>query len=256
MRKYTCVIVWADNTKEVFMKRIIICDDKEKNIVQLRGAIEKLFPGEFFLNGYVSDRQIFYEIEDGFLEAVTFVFLNLDMKGTDSIAFAGKLQKKLPSAKIIFIAEHLKRVEEIFDEVSPFGLLCLPLNELRLEKCIRREEKQQKGGEFVKVNKQGRHYHILADDIFYVESRGRKLGIHREKETDYVYERISNFCDLYQKNFIRCHQSYAINQSHVIEISTKGVILKNGVCIPVSRKNYQDVKMRILYENNGRKGDF
>lgn len=249
MHKYTRVIFLEDNTGEVFMKRIIICDDKEKNIRKLREAIEKIFPHEFFVNGYVSARQLLYEIEDGFLETVPFIFLNLEMKETDSIALAAKLQKKIPEAKIIFIAECLKRVEEIFDGVHPFGLLLLPVNEFRLEKCIRRETDCEKGGEFVKINKQGRHYHIPADEILYVESMGRKLAIHREKETDYVYERISNFCDLYQKNFIRCHQSYAVNQSHVTEVSAKGIILKDRTCIPVSRKNYQEVKMRILHED-------
>ena len=235
------------------MKRIMVCTEDETALVKLRGMIGKLFPDRFAVCGYVSARQMMYEIEDGFEDDAYLFFLDLEMREMGGMELAKKLQKKMPAAKIIFFTGCPLRAEEIFDGIYPCGLLFQPFCEARLKRCILKElENEEKGGGFVKINKQGRHYHIPADEILYVESRGRKLLIFKENETEYVYERISNFCLLYKEKFIRCHQSYAINLSHAAEISTKGIRLKNGVIVPVSRKNYQDIQMKIFSGNGGR----
>ena len=70
------------------MKRIVICDEDEKNVSQLRQMIENSFPQCFQINGYISSRQLLYEIEDNFLKEVDLFFVDLGMEDIDGIEVA------------------------------------------------------------------------------------------------------------------------------------------------------------------------
>ena len=185
------------------MKKVIICDDNEKSIFELREMIDQLFPNLFVISGYVSARQLIYEVEDEFLKSADILFVDVEMKEMEGTKVAKILQKKMPMLKIIFITGYPERTEKIFDEIDPFGLLLKPFCRERLEKCLKRE----------------------------LES---------------VYERISRFCFIYEEDFVRCHQSYAVNWGQVAEVSTNGILLKNGEKIPISRQKYREVRSRIL----------
>lgn len=228
------------------MKRIVICDEDENNVSQLGQMIEKLFPEYFLINGYVSSRQLLYELEDDFLKEVDLFFIDLGMKEISGIHIAKHIQQKLPIAKVVYMTEDPQRVEEIFDEIYPLGLLLKPLNKDRVEKFVRKSLKfEQRSGRFVKVKKNGRWIFIPVEEVLYVESKGRKLLIHKNNGIDSVYERIFKFCDIYRDDFVRCHQSYAVNWNCITEMSMTEITLKNGEKIPVSRQRYRDMLVAI-----------
>lgn len=229
------------------MKKVIICDDNEKSIFELRELIDQLFPNLFVISGYVSARQLIYEVEDEFLKSADILFVDVEMKEMEGTKVAKILQKKMPMLKIIFITGYPERTEKIFDEIDPFGLLLKPFCRERLEKCLKRElESEKKEGRFVEIRKKGKNYYVPTEEIYYVESRARKLFIHKKDKTESVYERISRFCFIYEEDFVRCHQSYAVNWGQVAEVSTNGILLKNGEKIPISRQKYREVRSRIL----------
>lgn len=231
----------------VFMKKVIVCDHDEKTVSKLGKMIEELFPRQFQIDGYVSARQLVYEMEDGFLRSADLLFVDMEMKEMDGIEIAKLLQKKMPVLKIIFMTGFPKRAEEIFDEISPFGLLLKPFCKERLAKYMKRElEGVNRKSRFVEIKKKGRNYHLPMEEVYYVESSARKLLIHKKEETECVYERISNFCVLYEDDFVRCHQSYAVNWGQVAEVSAAGIILKNGVKVPISRQKYREVRSKIF----------
>jgi len=92
------------------MKKVIICDDNEKSIFELREMIDQLFPNLFVISGYVSARQLIYEVEDEFLKSADVLFVDVEMKEMEGTKVAKILQKKMPMLKIIFITfnhEHL-----------------------------------------------------------------------------------------------------------------------------------------------------
>lgn len=45
-------------------------------------------------------------------------------------------------------------------------------------------------------------------------------------------------------DFLRIHRSFAINLNHVLEFKNYKVILKKGISLPVSRKNYMELKSK------------
>ena len=229
------------------MKRVIICDDDEKTVSGLTEMIDKLFPEQFQVSGYVSSKQLIYEIEDGYLKEADLLFLDLKIGTTDKMEVAKYIEQKFPVTKIIFLSNSLEYIEDLFEEIRPFGILLKPLKENRLKKYLERELAEVKRErDFVKIKKNGKAHFVPVEEVFYVESKGRKLMIYKKEEAECVYERISNFCDLYQKNFVRCHQSYAVNLNHVKEVQSTVVMLKNGMKVPVSRKKYREISESLF----------
>lgn len=225
------------------MRRIIICDNDQKIVSELGQLIERVFPEQFQISGYVSSRQLVYEMEDGFLELPDMLFLGVRMKEIDGIETAQHFQKKLPEVKIVFVTESPECAEEIFDDIRPFGLLLRPFRRERLEKYIVRGlEEEGYRGKMVKIKKKGKGYYMPVDEILYVESKGRKLTIHKIGGTESVYEKISGFCDTYQEDFFRCHKGYAVNHRQISKIAPSGIILKNGMVVPISRQKFQGIR--------------
>lgn len=237
----------AMGEKWSFMKKIIICDHDEKTVLELGRTIEELYPKQFQISGYVSARQLIYEMEDGFLKFADLFFVDMEMKEMDGMEIAKILQKEMPVLKIIFMTECPRRAEEIFDGISPFGLLLKPFCKKRLAKCMKREmEEIKREARFVEIKRKGRNYYVPMEEIYYVESSARKLLIHKKEEIECVYERISRFCVLYEDDFVRCHQSYAVNWKQVAEVSAAGIILKDGTKVPISRQKYREVRSKIF----------
>ena len=229
------------------MKRVIICDNDVKIVSGLIEMISTLFPNQFQVCGYVSSRQLVYEIEDGYLKDADLLFLDLKIGTADEMEIAKYIEQKFPVTKIVFLSDSLECIEDLFEEIRSFGILLKPLKEERLKKYLERElaeEKQE--GAFVKIKKNGKVHFIPVEEILYVESKGRKLMIYRKEGMECVYERISNFCNLYQKDFVRCHQSYAVNWNQVKEVQTAAVTLKNGEKVPVSRKKYREISKKLF----------
>lgn len=224
------------------MKKVVVCDEDEKIVIHLNHIIKNMFPRQVQVNGYVSPKQLIYEMEDDFLKSADLFFVSLEMKEQDALSLAKYIQQKLPVAKIFFITEYSKRVEEIFDGISPSGVLLKPLREERLKKYIEKElEDRKRDVRHISVKKRGRMLFIPMDELLYVESSGRKLFLHKRDETECVYEKISAFCRMYSEVFVRCHQSYAVNRNYVEEVAKSGILLKGGVCVPVSRQKYSEI---------------
>ena len=229
------------------MGRIIICDNDERTVSGLAGMIERLFPGEFEIDGYVSFRQLMYEMGDELMEIPELLFLELAADDAEGIEAARLLQQRMPELNIIFITDHPECAEEIFDGIHPFGLLLKPFNIKRLEKYIRtRITDNQCGDKQIKIKKKGRCCYIPMSEVLYVESHGRQLFLHKKNGTECAYEKISDFCAQHPAEFFRCHKSYAVNGKQIREVSSAYITLKSGVAVPISRQKYQEARVRMF----------
>ena len=57
-----------------------------------------------------------------------------------------------------------------------------------------------------------------------------------------VYDKLDSYEQRLEKTFTRVHKSYLVNMDWIYSISSKELLLKNQVKIPVSRSKYQQVK--------------
>ena len=83
---------------------------------------------------------------------------------------------------------------------------------------------------------------IRKKDIIYLESEAHKILIHTLQGDRIVYDKLDSYEQRLEKTFTRVHKSYLVNMDWIYSISSKELLLKNQVKIPVSRSKYQQVK--------------
>lgn len=87
---------------------------------------------------------------------------------------------------------------------------------------------------------------ILKKDILYLESEAHKIWIHAVQGDRIVYDKLDSYEQKMGNSFLRVHKSYLVNMDWIYSISSKAILLKNGMEIPVSRSKYQQVKERYF----------
>ena len=105
---------------------------------------------------------------------------------------------------------------------------------------------------YIRIMARGRVIEILADDIRYIESREHNCMIHMGKElieTGASMTLTALESLLPSSLFMRCHNSYIVNLSHVESVD-KAFVLKSGEKVPISRANVAKCKRRA-YEFHG-----
>lgn len=78
------------------------------------------------------------------------------------------------------------------------------------------------------------------DDIYYVETEGRKIAV-VTKEGRFYSSRIFSIWEkmLSQFNFEHCYRGIMVNLNHVRSVSSSLLFLNDGTRLPISRRRYQ-----------------
>ena len=88
---------------------------------------------------------------------------------------------------------------------------------------------------------------ILKDDILYAQKARYGLDLKTpEGILAHDVER-DRFIDSNNDNFLRCHDSFAVNKKHISVVEGSSIFLTNGEEIPVSRAYKKAVSEYIKY---------
>jgi DNA-binding LytR/AlgR family response regulator len=83
---------------------------------------------------------------------------------------------------------------------------------------------------------------IPLEKVFFFESNARKITVYTAGENIEFYNKLDMLEGiLSEKGFLRCHQSYLINEKYIDSMSRETVMVK-GEKIPMSRKYYERMK--------------
>ena len=78
------------------------------------------------------------------------------------------------------------------------------------------------------------------DSIYYAESQGHKILLHRKDGILEYYGRISELEQSLAGQFSRIHKGYLVNLSYVEEYDHVSVTLENGDRLVISKYKYDD----------------
>lgn len=238
------------NELQVRKLNIAICDDEEAIREQIKELIEKEKPGVY--TGL-------YETGDGLLESgglFDLVFLDIQMDGTNGIETAKILRERNEDTILVFITGIREYVFEAFD-VAAFHYLIKPIEESkflevfhRAERELEKRKKQRRETVFIKTRNRG--FTLEKDSILYIESRGKKVGIHTTGKTVVAYVSMNELGGRLGSGFYRCHRGYLVNMAYVTEYDSKSIILNNGEYIYLAKEKYGEfVKAYMRYLRNG-----
>lgn len=227
------------------MFKVAICDDEMTSLMINQALTEQVLTEsgiEYEITTFDNMENMISALskEDDDYDLLLSDILAVGMNGIEAAEELRRLGDKIP---IVFISSTADYALDGY-RVSALRYLQKPvqidiLKEAILEAYGSKKNKQenlsfQVGDRFYKVN---------LDDIIYLESSMRDTEVVTKNDRIVVHNKFSDMeKKLPENRFCRCHRSYIINLSEVKDIARYRFLTKNGIEIPISQIQYQDVK--------------
>lgn len=104
--------------------------------------------------------------------------------------------------------------------------------------------------EVVSIQNNGEIINLAVDDILYLESEKHTVHIHMlcgNFDQYSCYSSLQSFEEKLQPlGFLRIQKSYLVNMRHIKKLQCNEVVIENGLKLPVSEKNYREIKRAYL----------
>lgn len=220
------------------MIKIAICDDD----VAITGKIEAMLCSIAKKNFIPIETEVFW-VGEQLAEAVEnkncfdVIFLDIEMGRDDGITVARRIRETDKNVLIIYVTSHESYMQESFS-VRPFRFLVKPVEEKQMAGCLEAAyEEISSADSYFRYSYQRLNCKIPIRDIFYFESRKRKVYIVTEKEIFEFYGKLNEIeksLRVSKSVFLRIHQSFLVNYKHIKGLAYDFVIMDNGERLSIS----------------------
>jgi len=226
--------------------RLAICDDNKQFLGNLKEMIEQILESEVAVSTHTNPFSLLTYIIDDVAGKLDVVILNVRIKDQDGVHVARTILNQFSHIKIIFITEQLELVKGIF-RVTPIYFLIKPIEQVYLKDALHKTIAEiSEDKEKVLIVKTGNNKTKLQSfkikDIYYIESDMRQLHIHERASYTSIYMKMDELEKELTNNFLRCHQSYAVNMDKICKIDREEIVLFNNAHIPISRSKRKEVE--------------
>lgn len=236
--------------------RVIICDDDEIFLEKLRNAIDSVLQSM----NVIAKIHTYSRMEDighPILASCDIAFLDIDFAHTryNGLDIARKLRTVRKDAIIIFVTNFIEYAPEGY-EVQAFRYVLKLDVESKLKDYLQQAITQlQSVCETLKIKVNGEIIDIPLKSILYIESQLRQVLIHVQRDSSgKSIKKYSCYASLAEmekqldpQGFLRIQKSYLVNMAHLQRFRCREAMLNNGTILPVSEKNYADLKQKYLY---------
>ncbi len=232
--------------------KILICDDDSNMVNMIADWVKDYMDGcECQVQTYDNGIDVIYEIEHNDQLESEIIFMDIKLKNDNGINVAKEIKKLNQNAVIIFISGYSEYFEDSF-EAEPVYFLIKPLKKETFSRAMEKaiDKICKKNHKFLLLRKK-EVARIFFDDIYYVESIGRKIHIHCQQGEAEYYEKLDRLMEQLEGEFVRCHKSYLVNMQWIQCVDNKMITLTNGTQIPVSRNRMTETK-DMVFEYLGR----
>lgn len=229
--------------------RIAICDDNTALVDRMALIIQKNYNEQVECIGkYADSNTLLDDLAKGKIMVPDILIMDICLKEGEKagILSAKKIKSQYPTMQLIFITGYLNYVPDIF-MTNPNNLVMKPIREDKVIEVIDRalSEIEKEKGSYIQIKSRGM---ILTLDIFrivYIESDKHELLIHLTDKTEQVRMRMDEMLGKMTEQYIRIHQSYAVNARYLKRLTTEEAILSDDTRLPVSRGRYRKAKEEL-----------
>ena len=228
--------------------RIAVCDDDKKDRERVSGLVQE----------YLNEKKLKAEVKvfdhpDSLIEECEklrphIYILDIVMPMVTGIQAARELRWNQPDAQIIFATSESSYALESFD-VNPINYILKPIEKEKLfstlDLAISRVDISNEKSICVKVK--GGIQTLRVDEILYIEYRNHVVSYHMigGKLVSTPTLRIG-FAEYLEgnhpgNNFVRCHESIAVNIAAIDKLTKTDITLRGGEQIPVTKSRYAEV---------------
>lgn len=145
---------------------------------------------------------------------------------------------------IIFVTAYPDYMPEAFS-LHAYHYLVKPFSEKQFQTIFRaavleaQKLKYLQGEEKLKIQVAGSISLIPVKDIYYMESFGRKVCLHRREGTVEFYGKFSDLEKELPDCFFKTHRSFLVNLNYVYTYQRTSLVLENGETVPVSKYRHE-----------------
>lgn len=229
--------------------KIAICDDNPND----RLNIKQWFT--FHRPDIKQDNIIEFSSGGAFLHyisnnSIDIVYLDCQMTGLDGITTAREIRKNSDEIIVILVSNYTEYAVHGYElNVFRYVLKSDFANKAEsvFDNALAHIGNSNRKTYWVKY--WGKTERIIIDDIVYVESQRHKteiflcnnIAFSQYKKLDAVEEDLTGY------GFIRCHQSYLVNNRFIRRMGKNTIELENGNFIPVSRERYKTAYDKLSF---------
>lgn len=229
--------------------KLLICDDDRPFAENLRQRILSYFekPNWKISIDCISDIGQLVEIDASKYDVV---FLDIDMGKINGISLARRMRKRHSDLIIVFVTNYVQYSLDGYEVHALRYLLKSQLDE-KLPTCLNAVmAAYRKDRSFVRFSSNNIEVDILPSHIVFAETSQRRLKINlinEARSSILVSMTMGKLEELLAPwGFLRVHQSYLANMAYIQQIKSTGIWLKDGTQLPVSARNYQELKQEYL----------
>ena len=237
-----------NNTMDESMLRIAMCDDDKMDRERVHGLV----------TDYLKEKNLHAQVKvfdhpDSLLEECEhfrphIYILDIVMPMVSGIQAARELRWNQPDAQIIFATSESSYALESFD-VNPINYILKPIDKEKLfatlDLALTHVSLGKEKSTTIKVKGGFRTIHL--DDILYIEYRNHVVSYHLDSgeivSPPTLRIGFSEYLDENHpgKEFVRCHESIAVNIAAVDKLTKTDITLRNNENLPVSKSRYAEV---------------
>ena len=236
--------------------KIAICDDTELDLKHLYNLITEHFnknniPVE--IETFTNPNILLNKISIMENEKFDLFFLDIIMQ-MNGINVASEIRKTDKEVPIIFTTTSKEYAIDAF-KVNALDYLLKPISKNDFLQCIDKITEKINKNIKKSINfKTDNFTYVTIDinDIAYIEQSDRRVAYHMNNNKIYYSTTIrSKFIesipfDINAYNFLNCHHSYILNMNYIKSIDDFQFTMKNGECIPISKRILKEVRNKYL----------
>ena len=215
---HIAVVEDEQNTRDCIWKYLKQYEKESKNT----------FKVDFFEDGV--------DITNDYRPVYDLILMDIQMKKMNGMAAAAQIRNADSEVLIVFITNMVQYAIKGYS-VNAMDYLLKPLNYFTFSECMKRVNFYlfQKQKNYLILNTNGGILKIDTKEIYYMESRGHYIEIHKMGEVISVLETMKKMEQtLAPSGFFRCNSGYLVNMAYVEKID-KYTALVNGEEIQISR---------------------
>lgn len=223
--------------------RILICDDEQNIIDQIRRYLEEYFT----ISGYAIPELATFSDGKSLLRDAgrkDIVFLDIEMPGANGIVVGNELKAENPNVIIFITTSYMQYLDDAM-RFQVFRYLSKPLDKARLFQNMNDAMQQfSRLTSTVVIENEKDTLRMSESDIIYIEAQTRTTLVHTVFGAYPSQKPLHSWVDtLHAGSFFQTHKSYIVNMKYVLKFDHEMIIFEPGLGKAyLSRRKYNSFK--------------
>lgn len=204
-----------------------------------------------YLTDQALDCQVFQEAREAAEQSLSHATeaIAWDVSREEGLSVLPEVRQKNQSAFLLIVAAaDTSPLLFLRPDIAPSSLILRPLSPSEVDRVAReilRSVCGSSGGSFT-IERRGEHQRIPWEQIYYFESRGKKLYARLRGEEIGFTGTLESLAETLPDHFQRCHRSFIVNMEKVnkVRFAENLILLWDDLMVPLSRGYKRSIKER------------